>query len=117
MTEAPAGTPPAPLLSSRPALHSPPARAFLRRAVRECAPRSWGIATGTVPVRGVTAMKTRALGSQGLEVSAEGLGCMGMSEFYGATDEAEAIATIHDALDLGVTLLDTSDIYGPFTNE
>ncbi|HZL65121.1 MAG TPA: aldo/keto reductase [Thermoleophilia bacterium] len=62
-------------------------------------------------------MKTRALGSQGLEVSAEGLGCMGMSEFYGATDEAEAIATIHDALDLGVTLLDTSDIYGPFTNE
>jgi aryl-alcohol dehydrogenase-like predicted oxidoreductase len=62
-------------------------------------------------------MKTRALGSQGLEVSAEGLGCMGMSEFYGATDEAEAIATIHEALDLGVTLLDTSDIYGPFTNE
>ena len=62
-------------------------------------------------------MKTRVLGSQGLEVSAEGLGCMGMSEFYGATDEAEAIATIHEALDLGVTLLDTSDIYGPFTNE
>ncbi len=62
-------------------------------------------------------MKTRALGSQGLQVSAEGLGCMGMSEFYGATDEAEAIATIHEALDLGVTLLDTSDVYGPFTNE
>jgi aryl-alcohol dehydrogenase-like predicted oxidoreductase len=62
-------------------------------------------------------MKTRALGRQGLEVSAEGLGCMGMSEFYGATDEAEAVATIHEALDLGVTLLDTSDIYGPFTNE
>ena len=62
-------------------------------------------------------MKTRVLGSQGLEVSAEGLGCMGMSEFYGATDEAEAIATIHEALDLGVTLFDTSDIYGPFTNE
>ena len=62
-------------------------------------------------------MKTRALGSQGLKVSAEGLGCMGMSEFYGATDETEAMATIHEALDLGVTLLDTSDIYGPFTNE
>ncbi|MEI6727714.1 MAG: aldo/keto reductase, partial [Actinomycetes bacterium] len=62
-------------------------------------------------------MKTRTLGSQGLQVSAEGLGCMGMSEFYGATDEAEALATIHEALDLGVTLFDTSDIYGPFTNE
>jgi aryl-alcohol dehydrogenase-like predicted oxidoreductase len=62
-------------------------------------------------------VQTRKLGSQGLEVSAEGLGCMGMSEFYGATDEAEAMATIHRALELGVTLLDTSDIYGPFTNE
>jgi aryl-alcohol dehydrogenase-like predicted oxidoreductase len=62
-------------------------------------------------------VQTRKLGSQGLEVSAEGLGCMGMSEFYGATDETEAIATIHRALELGVTLLDTSDIYGPFTNE
>ena len=61
-------------------------------------------------------MQTRKLGSQGLEVSAEGLGCMGMSEFYGATDEAEAMATIHRALELGVTLLDTSDIYCPFTN-
>jgi aryl-alcohol dehydrogenase-like predicted oxidoreductase len=62
-------------------------------------------------------MDQRALGSQGLTVSAEGLGCMGMSEFYGTTDEAEAIATIHYALDLGVTLLDTADIYGPHTNE
>src|SRR5437588_8940824 len=53
----------------------------------------------------------------GLEVSAIGLGCMGMSEFYGATDETEAIATIHRAIDLGVTLLDTADMYGPFTNE
>ncbi len=61
-------------------------------------------------------MKTRKLG-QGLEVSAEGLGCMGMSEFYGTADESEAINTIHRALDLGVTLLDTADIYGPFTNE
>jgi aryl-alcohol dehydrogenase-like predicted oxidoreductase len=61
-------------------------------------------------------METRTLG-RGLEVFAEGLGCMGMSEFYGATDEAEAIATIHRALELGVTLLDTADIYGPFTNE
>jgi len=57
------------------------------------------------------------LGSQGLEVSRQGLGCMGMSEFYGDADEAESIATIHRALELGITLLDTSDIYGPFTNE
>ena len=62
-------------------------------------------------------MKTRRLGSRGLEVSAVGLGCMGMSEFYGATDEHEAVATIHRALELGVTLIDTADIYGPFTNE
>jgi aryl-alcohol dehydrogenase-like predicted oxidoreductase len=62
-------------------------------------------------------MDQRALGAQGLTVSAEGLGCMGMSEFYGTADEAEAIATIQRALDLGVTFLDTSDIYGPHTNE
>src|SRR5213592_5023138 len=60
-------------------------------------------------------MMTRQLG--GLTVSAIGLGCMGMSEFYGPTDEAESLATIHRALDLGVTLLDTSDMYGPFINE
>src|SRR5215218_7646122 len=62
-------------------------------------------------------MDTRKLGSQGLEVSEQGLGCMGMSEFYGTTDEAEAIATIHRALELGVNFLDTADMYGPFTNE
>src|SRR5258708_8780015 len=62
------------------------------------------------------AMKTRRLG-QNLEVSALGLGCMGMSEFYGAADEGEAIATIHRAIELGVTFLDTADMYGPFTNE
>ena len=60
-------------------------------------------------------MQTRALGT--LPVSAMGLGCMGMSEFYGPADEVEAIATIHRALDLGVTLLDTADMYGPYTNE
>jgi len=59
----------------------------------------------------------RTLGSQGLTVSAQGLGCMGMSEFYGSSDEGEAVATIHRALDLGVTLLDTADMYGPHTNE
>ena len=61
-------------------------------------------------------MHDRTLGD-GLHVSAEGLGCMGMSEFYGETDEVESILTIHRALELGVTLLDTADIYGPFTNE
>jgi aryl-alcohol dehydrogenase-like predicted oxidoreductase len=62
-------------------------------------------------------MKTRTLGSEGLQVSAMGLGCMGMSEFYGRADEDEAIRTIHRALELGVTFLDTADMYGPFTNE
>jgi aryl-alcohol dehydrogenase-like predicted oxidoreductase len=62
-------------------------------------------------------MKTRRLGKKGPTLSALGLGCMGMSEFYGPTDEAESIATIHRALDLGITYLDTADIYGPFTNE
>ncbi len=62
-------------------------------------------------------MNRRKLGSQGLEVSEQGLGCMGMSEFYGETDEGEAVATIHRALELGVTLLDTADMYGPFVNE
>ncbi len=62
-------------------------------------------------------VEMRKLGSDGLQVSAEGLGCMGMSEFYGAADKAEATATIQRALDLGVTFLDTADMYGPFTNE
>src|SRR5262245_49272744 len=62
-------------------------------------------------------MKTRQLGRSGLHVSPIGLGCMGMSEFYGASDEAESIATIHRALDLGCTFLDTADMYGPFKNE
>jgi aryl-alcohol dehydrogenase-like predicted oxidoreductase len=62
-------------------------------------------------------MQHVALGSQGLTVSRQGLGCMGMSEFYGERDDAESIATIHRALELGVTLLDSADIYGPHTNE
>jgi aryl-alcohol dehydrogenase-like predicted oxidoreductase len=62
-------------------------------------------------------METRKLGAQGLEASAQGLGCMGMSEFYGPGDEAESVATIHRALELGVRFLDTADMYGPFTNE
>ncbi|HLW13340.1 MAG TPA: aldo/keto reductase [Casimicrobiaceae bacterium] len=61
-------------------------------------------------------METRKLG-QGLEVSAMGLGCMGMSDFYGGRDESEAIATVHRALELGVTILDTADIYGMGRNE
>jgi aryl-alcohol dehydrogenase-like predicted oxidoreductase len=62
-------------------------------------------------------MQTRTLGLKGPTVSALGLGCMGMSEFYGARDDDESIATIHRALDLGVNFLDTSDVYGPYTNE
>src|SRR5271165_3346846 len=62
-------------------------------------------------------METIALGTQGLEVSRQGLGCMGMSDFYGPGDDEESIATIHRALDLGVTFFDTSDMYGPHTNE
>jgi len=62
-------------------------------------------------------MKQSNLGKQGLIASQMGLGCMGMSEFYGNTDEAESLRTINRAIDLGVTLLDTADMYGPFTNE
>ena len=86
------------------------------RLARYCS----GDATGTRSMLAsakVRTMETRKLGAQGLEVSALGLGCMGMSEFYGAADESEAIATIHRALELGVTFLDTADMYGPFTNE
>jgi len=62
-------------------------------------------------------MDTIALGRQGLEVSRQGLGCMGMSDFYGPRDDAESTATIHRALELGVTFFDTADMYGPHTNE
>jgi aryl-alcohol dehydrogenase-like predicted oxidoreductase len=62
-------------------------------------------------------METRKLGRSGLEVSALGLGCMGMSEFYGSTDEKESIATIHRSIGLGMTFLDTADVYGPHKNE
>jgi aryl-alcohol dehydrogenase-like predicted oxidoreductase len=62
-------------------------------------------------------MQQRPLGLQGLVVSALGLGCMGMSDFYGTRDEQESVATIHRSIELGMTFLDTADIYGPYTNE
>jgi aryl-alcohol dehydrogenase-like predicted oxidoreductase len=72
--------------------------------------RDWNRSKGS-------AMNTRTLGPEGPEVSAIGLGCMGMSAFYGAADEGEALETIHRALELGCNFLDTSDMYGPHTNE
>ena len=62
-------------------------------------------------------MQQKTLGRDALTVSSMGLGCMGMSEFYGATDDAESIATIHRAIELGINFFDTADMYGPFTNE
>ncbi|MES2121458.1 MAG: aldo/keto reductase [Chlamydiota bacterium] len=62
-------------------------------------------------------LKKRKLGKQGLEVSELGLGCMGMSQSYGTPDDAESMATIHRAIELGVTLFDTAEMYGPYTNE
>ena len=62
-------------------------------------------------------MQKRRLGTAGPQISELGLGCMGMSEFYGATDDAESMRTIHRALELGIDFFDTSNAYGPYTNE
>src|ERR1700690_2437874 len=75
------------------------------------------VARSSIGMRYGRTMKTRKLGAHGPEVGAIGLGCMGMSEFYGKGDDVESIATIHRALERGVTLLDTADMYGPHTNE
>src|SRR6202051_1604905 len=65
----------------------------------------------------VMTLNTRKLGSQGLEVSAIGLGCMGMSQLYGPADETESIATLHRSIELGCTFLETAEVYGPYENE
>ena len=62
-------------------------------------------------------MKKRRLGAQGPEMSAMGLGCMGMSEFYGSRDDKESVAAINRALELGINFFDTADVYGPHINE
>ena len=62
-------------------------------------------------------LKKRKLGNQGLEVSELGLGCMGMSQSYGTPNDAESIAALHRAIELGITFFDTAEVYGPYTNE
>jgi len=83
--------------------------------------RHWRCANVPVESRGICGetmtLTIRKLGSQGLQVSAIGLGCMGMSQSYGPADETESIATLHRAIDVGCTFLDTAEVYGPFTNE
>src|SRR3954469_24123333 len=73
--------------------------------------------TSTIRSGETNMLTRRKLGRQGLEVSALGLGCMGMSQAYGVPDDPESIATIHRALELGVTFFDTAEAYGPFRNE
>src|SRR6202012_3524625 len=86
------------------------------RSWRRCASTSPSSNTRSPTIRR-RSMTRRTLGSQGLEVSAQGLGCMGMTHAYGSGDEASGLRTIDRALELGVTFLDTAEVYGPHTNE
>src|SRR4051812_8219387 len=76
-----------------------------------------GVVAEFHPSYGSCMLTTRTLGTQGLSVSALGLGCMGMSQLYGPPNDEESVATIHRALELGVTLFDTAEVYGPYINE
>jgi len=106
--------PPGPRVSHQGPAGSDAYNETLRRARPRTQGRRQSAVSGAISGRRVHAKKDTR---QALTVSAQGLGCMGMSEFYGRGDDEESVATIHRALDIGVSFLDTADMYGPFINE